>query len=139
MAVSMVKLLRDLADAYEREEKGENDATLRSEIDELKAAVAARPAAEKRDALDDLDADERALIEQHRAGRATPPPEPEQIEPEVEEITPRKTRPGRKSGEIYEYTVDEDGRVRRVDIPTVYSGADEPDEVELPDEQEAAA
>lgn len=99
-----------------------------------------QPLAEQQDALGDLTEAERKLISDHRAGRQAIEKDTEQIEREEKEDKPtRKTRPGRKSGSIYEYTVDGDGRVQRVDIPTVYSGADEPDEVELPDDEEQAA
>lgn len=127
---SLVKMLRDLADAYEREEKGEADSELRQEIDELKQAIKQRPAAEARDALDELDDEERELIAQHRAGRITPPAV-EEPEPAVEDPPARKTRPGRRQGNLYEYTIDEDGKRVPVDIPTIYNGPDEPDEVEL--------
>lgn len=48
-----------------------------------------------------------------------------------------KSRPGRKNGRAYGWYVDEKGRVKVSDVATVYSGEDEPDEVELyPDEEE---
>lgn len=51
--------------------------------------------------------------------------------------TKKKSRPGRKNGRAYGWYVDEKGRVRTSDVATVYSGEDEPDEVELyPDEDE---
>lgn len=43
----------------------------------------------------------------------------------------RRTRPGRKSGAAYDWTLDDDGEVVRSDVAVVYSGEDEPDEVEL--------
>lgn len=50
----------------------------------------------------------------------------------------RRTRPGRKSGGAYDWYVDEEtGEVVRSPVAVVYSGADEPDEVEmLPPEDE---
>ncbi len=49
----------------------------------------------------------------------------------------KKTRPGRKSGRAYGWYVDEKGRVKVSDVATVYSGEDEPDEVELyPDDED---
>lgn len=43
-----------------------------------------------------------------------------------------KTRPGRKSGMAYDWTVDDDGNVVESATAIVYTGEDEPDEVELP-------
>jgi hypothetical protein len=49
----------------------------------------------------------------------------------------RKTRPGRKSGRAYGWWIDEDGKVIPLDIARIYSGEDEPDEVELlPEDKE---
>lgn len=47
----------------------------------------------------------------------------------------KKTRPGRKHGRAYGWTV-KNGRVVLTDVATVYSGEDEPDEVEMMDEEE---
>lgn len=43
----------------------------------------------------------------------------------------RRTRPGRKSGRAYGWWIDEEGEVIKLDIARVYSGEDEPDEVDL--------
>lgn len=49
----------------------------------------------------------------------------------------RKTRPGRKHGKAYGWYIDDKGRVKVSDVAQVYSGEDEPDEVELyPDDEE---
>ncbi len=48
----------------------------------------------------------------------------------------RKSRPGRKNGRAYGWYVDEKGRVKVSDVATVYSGDDEPDEIELYDDGE---
>lgn len=45
--------------------------------------------------------------------------------------TKARTRPGRKSGHAYDWWVDEDGKLVRLDIARVYSGPDEPDKVEM--------
>lgn len=131
----MKKVLRDLADAYEREEEGERTAALAKEIEDLKAAVAAAPAAKVDDALEDVTDEERELIRAHRAGT----PKPKRETKPKEEPKPRRTRPGRKSGMLYEWHVDDDGNVIKTDIPTVYNGPDEEQEVELPDPVEAEA
>jgi hypothetical protein len=43
----------------------------------------------------------------------------------------RRIRPGRKSGRAYGWWIDDDGEVVKLDIARIYSGPDEPDEVEL--------
>ena len=43
---------------------------------------------------------------------------------------------GRKAGHAYTFTVDDAGRVVELPLAQVYAGADEPDEVELPDDLE---
>ena len=49
----------------------------------------------------------------------------------------KKTRPGRKNGKAYGWYLDERGKVKISDVAQVYSGEDEPDEVELyPDDEE---
>jgi phenylpyruvate tautomerase PptA (4-oxalocrotonate tautomerase family) len=134
----MKKVLRDLADAYEREEEGEKSAALAAEIADLKAKVEAAPAAKVTDALEEITEEEYELIRQHRAG--TPPPAPAAVKtPKEEKPTAKKTRPGRKSGSAYQWYTDDEGRVVKTDIPQVYQGADEADEVELPEEPEANA
>ena len=136
----IAKVMRRLADELEKEEAGEATAATEERIAKLERQLANASRKDKRDALDDLTDDERALIVAHRASLETPAPEPEpQPEPEpVEEPAARKTRPGRKGGQAYTWTVDDGGKVQRVDIPTIYNGPDEPDEVELADESAAA-
>lgn len=112
---------------------------LEERIAGLEARFEKEPAAEKREALGELDDDEIALLEEYRAGKLTPPPPDEGIDDGKEPPKVRRTRPGRKSGALYEYVTDDEGRIQKVDIPTVYSGADEPDEVEIPDDDEQAA
>lgn len=46
-----------------------------------------------------------------------------------------KTRPGRKHGKAYGWTV-KNGKVVLTDVATVYSGEDEPDEVEMMEPEE---
>jgi len=52
-------------------------------------------------------------------------------EEEKKDEKKRKTRPGRKHGRAYDWYVDDKGRVKVTDIASVYSGEDEPDEVEM--------
>lgn len=140
MPPDLKRLLRDLADLYEREEEGESSQALHARIEALEARAEEAPKAELADALGELTDDERELIREYRES-ATTPPKPKQEKPVEEgpEAKPSRTRPGRKSGALYEFTVDDAGNVQRVDIPTVYSGPDEPDEVELPDDEEDVA
>jgi hypothetical protein len=50
----------------------------------------------------------------------------------------KKTRPGRKNGRAYGWYIDERGKVKVTSVAQVYSGEDEPDEVEMyPDEEES--
>ena len=54
----LVKMLRDLADAYEKESKGEADSELREEIAELKKQIAAKPKAEREEAFEEVSDEE---------------------------------------------------------------------------------
>lgn len=54
-------------------------------------------------------------------GKRKPKPEPPK----------RSTRPGRRSGQAYDWFVDDDGQVVRSNVAVIYSGEDEPDEVEM--------
>jgi hypothetical protein len=119
-----------------RAKKGsEKEAALEARIAELESRFEEKPKEERDDAIEEITDEEYDLIRQHRAGAK---PEPV-VEPEpVADPPARKTRPGRKSGKVYLWTVDDNGTVQKTDIPHVYNGADEDDEVELPEETEAA-
>ena len=63
--------------------------------------------------------------------------EGEEEKGEEEKKKKKKIRPGRKSGKAYGWYIDDKGRVKVSDVAQVYSGEDEPDEVELyPDDEE---
>lgn len=47
-----------------------------------------------------------------------------------------KTRKGRKNGRAYDWYVDDKGRVVVTDVAQVYSGEDEPDEVDMWEQEE---
>lgn len=117
---------------------------LEDRLGAIEERFAAQPKIERDEALGDLTDAERALILQHRADTLAPP-EPDEVEEaeqveEIEEVAPvAKTRPGRKQGQAYRYTVDDDGNVVPADLPTIYSGPDEDPEVALPVEEAAAA
>lgn len=132
----LVKMLRDLADAYERESKGEESKALQDRIDSLESKVkeTSRKAtvSEREEAFEEISDEEMELIRQHRAGTTAPP---------VAVAggstggstggSATKTRPGRKKGQAYQWTVDEKGAVQKTDIAHIYSGEDEPDEVAI--------
>lgn len=123
---------RKLLDAQKGSAREE---ALEKRLADLEAKLAEKPADDVEDAFEELDEEEMALVKQHRLTKgATPPPPKDEPEPEP---VPSKTRPGRKSGQVYPWGVDDAGNVVRYDIPTVYSGPDEDDEVELPAEDAA--
>jgi len=63
--------------------------------------------------------------------------EGEERKEEPVEEKKRKTRPGRKNGRAYGWYIDERGRVKVTSVAQVYSGEDEPDEVDMyPDDEE---
>lgn len=119
-----------------RAKKGsEKEHALEQRIADLEARFQEKPKEEKEEALEELSDEEWELVRAHRESAAAPPVVEEP--PAVEE-PPKKMRPGRKSGKVYNWTVDDAGKVQRIDIPTIFSGKDEPDEVELPDEEPEA-
>jgi hypothetical protein len=63
---------------------------------------------------------------------AKPKPKPKLRSVPKPEKEPTVTRQGRKSGQAYDYDVDEDGQVTKLGFARVYSGPDEEDEVEVP-------
>ena len=67
-------------------------------------------------------------------GKAKEPPPDEPDEPDEPKPPARRKRPGRKSGSAYDWYVDDDGNVVRSPVAVIYSGEDEPDEVEMLDE-----
>lgn len=132
----LVKMLRDLADAYERESKGEESKALQDRIDSLEAKVKETSrkatATEREEAFEEISDEEMELIRQHRAGTTTPPVVADPpVDPPVDPPATAKTRPGRKKGQAYQWTVDEKGAVQKTDIAHIYSGPDEPDEVAI--------
>lgn len=121
MPPDLKRLLRDLADAYEREEEGERSQALAGEIAELKAKVDAAPKRELAEAADKLSDEEWELIDAHRAGNLPRKEEPPEPEPKPEE-KPEPDRPRQ--------------RLTR-QIPKIWAGDDEPDHVEYLDEEGA--
>ncbi len=120
----------------------ERERQLEERLAVLEKRLAAKPDDEVEEAIEELDDDEWELIKQHRASKTAPNPKPddpdEPDEPEEEKTEARKIRPGRKSGMAYKWDVDDNNKVRRLDIATIYHGPDEPDEVELEPREEVA-
>jgi hypothetical protein len=132
--------LRRLADELDAEEKTEAEAELRAKVDRLEEAqnrgglsdeqtTVLRRAEELLDELDRERDEDRGSSSSSDGSPTGSSSDDDAGEPEPK---PAKTRPGRKSGAAYDWTVDDDGKVRKVDVATVWTGADEPDEVELP-------
>jgi hypothetical protein len=127
------------------------DEEAKDEIQELRDALAEGKKvsiADIRDAISEAPPEERAQLRQILAeemdGEPAPvadPPKPKRGK-KADPPTPppadgRKTRPGRKSGMAYDWFVDDDGKVVRLPTATIYSGEDEPDEVEMfPDDED---
>lgn len=106
------------------------------------------------DAIRDLPPEERAAVREafinvaEDEGGREEKKEAKELEKEAEKeeeagiVNPgkekkKKTRPGRKHGKAYGWYIDDKGKVKVSDVAQVYSGEDEPDEVELyPDEEE---
>jgi hypothetical protein len=138
-------MLRRLADLYEAEEKAELTRAQEERIAKLEKQLAGASQEDREDALEEITDDEYDLIRQHRAslaagaGRDDDDDDEEDDKPTVKkEEKPRRVRPGRRNGNAYQWTVDDKGRVRKLDIPSIYNGDDEPEEVELPDDEAAA-
>lgn len=141
MAKPLHEYLRDLAAQIEKDEQADRDAEAKKKLAELEGAA--------------LSADDRELLDWARKFRAelekddggNPPAAPGRVpsdpeqKPKEDDPKPpaaRKTRPGRKSGMAYQWTVDDTGKVEKLDLARVYSGPDEPDEVEIVSEPAAA-
>lgn len=148
---NIAKLYRELADAYEREEREEREGNERQatqdRIASLERQLSNQPADQRRHALDDLDADEVELIRQHRAG----PPSGAAGDngagagdggdgggagDDPPSGSRRRTREGRKRGQAYDWTLNDDGEVVRLDVARVWNEDDEDDRVDLPDRKD---
>lgn len=140
MPVNLKKLLRDALDEIEREE--EHDAL----ETRFKALEEKKPDLRLGDLLtmletasdDELQALEgtalAGLVKEVREGEndngddnTPPPPKPPKPPPAEKQL-----RPGRRSGMAYDWWVDDEGQVTKLDVARVYNGEDEPDEVEIP-------
>lgn len=129
------RLLKELDD----EEKNELLDSLKNRKltgDELVAAIKELPPesrAEVRAALAEVTED---LQDEEEKKKPKPKSEEtgDEDDDEDDDAKPKskaRIRPGRKSGRAYGWWIDDDGEVVKLDIARVYSGPDEPDEVEL--------
>lgn len=133
MPTDLKKLLRDALDRSDAEEKEEELEGRFAKIDARLEELANRPNPDQ----DELDALQKQLRETREELDAlkkanddddnNPPPTDDDNDPPKP-----KTRAGRKSGNAYDWDVDDDGKVVRLDMAKVYTGEDEPDEVEVP-------
>lgn len=144
MAKGLHEYLRGLADQIEADEKADRDAAAADKIAELEQLATANRAelsTEDRELLAwarnlkvELDAED----DDDEKPAAKPKPKPAAADDDGEKPK-ANTRPGRKSGQAYDFTVDGDGQVVRDGLAHIYSGPNEDDEVEIPAPAEDAA
>lgn len=135
----LVKALRKLADEIEQEEKGETSQKDRERLEALEKRIEeSSTRREREEAFEELTDEEeeivRRALDDHRTGRARPPATDTE-DPPKDPPKAKRTRPGMRRGMAY--TVDPDTG-RKLDHAFVYGGEDEPDTVELEDEEDAA-
>ena len=145
MATDVKEILRRVLDELDTQER--NDLLLelqnkRLTGKEIADAIREMPPAERaavREAFIEVAEDEGGREEKKQAKELEKEAEHEEeakgVEKPIEEEKKRKTRAGRKHGRAYNYTV-KNGKVILTDVATIYSGEDEPDEVELYDEND---
>ena len=114
-------------------------------ISKLEKQLAGANNDDREEALEEISDDEFELIRQHRASLAAGANRDDDDDEDDDgkqrgkkEEKPRRVRPGRRNGNAYQWTVDDKGKVTKLDIPSIYNGEDEPEEVELPDDEAAA-
>lgn len=134
--------LRKLADELDAREQAEVTKAEKDRLDALEAKLAEKTEAESALSADDLafiremrEERDRARREDRREQDDDDDEGDDDGKPAAKERKPKvKTRPGRKNSQAYDFTVDEQGNVIRDGMAHIYSGEDEPDEVELPAE-----
>lgn len=77
-----------------------------------------------------------ATIAAEAQPEAEPKPKPKARPKPKREAEPKPTRAGRRTGNVYNWDVDDGGQVIKLDVARVYSGPDEDEEVEIPDAPE---
>ncbi len=136
------KVFRRLADELDAEERNDLLLSLQDKKltpKELADAIREMPDAERaeiRDALIDVGSNSKGELKREvkkLEDEAQEEEEAKSVENVVEEK--RKTRPGRKHGRAYDYTIEK-GRVKLLDVAHVYQGEDEPDEVDIIEEED---
>lgn len=142
MAASAEELLEEIYEKQLELVRAKRGSAREEELEKRLAALEARleekPKGEVEEAYEELTDEEEQVVARaladHRAGRQTAS---ESLPEASEEPEPRKrTRPGMKRGMAY--TVDPDTG-RKLDHAFVYGGEDEPDRVELADQEEDVA
>lgn len=137
--------MAQLKDVLARIVRELEDEEAKDEVRELREQLAAGnkvSLADIREAISSASPEERASIRELLAeelnGKEPPadggkqePPKRKRKEDPTPPPTGRRTRPGRKSGAAYDWYVDDDGKVVRSPTAVIYSGEDEPDEVEM--------
>lgn len=94
---------------------------------------------EERAQIREILADEGIVVEPAGGNGGEPEPEPPKKKKKDDpKPLARRMRPGRKSGAAYDWYTDDDGNVVRSPVAVIYSGEDEPDEVEMLDPEPPA-
>jgi hypothetical protein len=135
-------IMERLAAEIRKEDDGERTKAQEERIAALEAQLeGAKPTQrEVREAIEDISEEEWVLIREHRAAAATPlAADPPAADPPAADPPQRKTRPGRKKGNAYQWSVDDKGNVVKTDIAHIDSGENKPDEVEIIPAADAAA
>ena len=142
------KELRELADKLDADERAEAEEASRSKLEELtgREYLSNEEVTRLREFFQELDEPE----DEGEGGEEEPKPEAKTEAPkrkrkaeaksddgDGEEESAGKTRPGRKNGAAYNWWVDDDGEVYKLDVARIYTGEDEDDEVALPARQES--
>lgn len=146
MPADIKEVLRRVLDELDTEERNALLLEMQNKklsAKELADAIREMPAEDRaaiRDAFIDVAETEGGRSEKKEAKALEQEAEHEEEAKSVEDYgedkkPKKKTRPGRKKGRAYGWTV-KNGRVVLTDVAQVYSGEDEPDEVELMDEEE---
>lgn len=136
MAADIKTVLKRLLEELDAEDEKELIEALKGKkltADELLAAIRELPPESKKEVREALADVQEEIEEEDKTKPKTKKKEEETEEEEKEKPKNKKarTRPGRKSGRAYDWWVDEEGEVVRLDIARIYSGEDEPDEIEM--------
>lgn len=139
MASDIRKILSRLLDELDKEEKDELLENLKGKKltgEELVAAIKELPPESRKEVREALADVKEEIEEEEEEGKSKSKKKDDEDEEEETDDGKKKkskarTRPGRKSGRAYSWWIDEKGEIVQLDIARVYSGEDEPDEVEM--------